>query len=243
MTEDIRVEFMSGPDADPEEIDALTRALRAEILEVEEVDRVEQATAGPAPDGSKGLDVAAIGALVVGIAPGAQAVAKVIEVVRGWLANRSSSTPPLQMSIGDKTITVVADKEQQEELVAAFIAALRTADTDATGQARGVSGSAASPGGRSVVSGVELDRRGVAVERINQSVMPPSWAGSSQITLGSSPVPQVGATALPLSVMRVTPPRSASPGRTRRSIRSDRAGRAVHVLTSPGGCLSRPVRR
>lgn len=128
MTEDIRVEFVSGPDADPEEIDALTRALRAEILEVDEVDRVDQATAGPAPDGSKGLDVAAIGALVVGVSPGIQAVAKVIEVVRGWLANRSSSTPPLQMSVGDKTITVVASEEQQEELVAAFVAALRRTD-------------------------------------------------------------------------------------------------------------------
>lgn len=134
MTEHMRVEFMSGPDADPEEIDQLTRALRAEILEVEEVDRVEQATAGPAPDGSKGLDVAAIGALVVGITPGVQAFAKVIEVVRGWLAGRSPSTPPLQMSIGDKSITVVADEEQQEELVAAFIAALRTSDTGASAE-------------------------------------------------------------------------------------------------------------
>lgn len=130
MTEDIRVEFVGGPEADPEEIDELTRALRAEILEVEEVDRVEQATAGPAPDGSKGLDVAAIGALVVGITPGVQAVTKVIEVVRGWLANRSPSTPPLQMSIGDKTITIVANEEQQEQLVAAFVAALRTTDPD-----------------------------------------------------------------------------------------------------------------
>ena len=128
MSEDIRVEFVSGPDADPGEMDALTRALRAEILEVDEVDRVEQAVAGPAPEGSKGLDVSAVGALVVGVAPGIQAVAKVIDVIRGWLANRSSSTPPLQMTIGDKSITVVADKEQQEELVAAFVAALRTAD-------------------------------------------------------------------------------------------------------------------
>ena len=53
-----------------------------------------------------------------------------IEVVRGWLANRSPATPPLQMSIGDKTITVVANKEQQDELVAAFVAALRTPDAD-----------------------------------------------------------------------------------------------------------------
>ena len=124
MNEDIRVEFVSGPDADPGEMDALTRALRAEILEVDEVDRVEQASAGPAPEGSKGLDVAAIGALIVGVAPGVQAVAKVIEVVRGWLARHSSSTPPLQMTIGDKSIVVRADKEQQDELVAAFIAAV-----------------------------------------------------------------------------------------------------------------------
>jgi hypothetical protein len=135
MGEGIRVEFVSGPDADPGEMDALTSALRAEILEVDEVDRVDQVSAGPAPEGSKGLEVAAIGALVVGVAPGVQAIAKVIEVVRGWLANRSASTPPLQMSIGDKSIVVKADKKQQDELVAAFIAALNTGRTDAAGKA------------------------------------------------------------------------------------------------------------
>jgi hypothetical protein len=135
MGEDIRVEFVSGPDADPGEMDALTSALRAEILEVDEVDRVDQVSAGPAPEGSKGLEVAAIGALVVGVAPGVQAIAKVIEVVRGWLADRSASTPPLQMSIGDKSIVVKADKKQQDELVAAFIAALNAVGTDAAGKA------------------------------------------------------------------------------------------------------------
>src|SRR5215204_1558114 len=126
MSEDIRLEFMSGPDADQEEIDALTRALREEILELDEVDRVEQAYAGPAPEGSKGLDIAAIGALIIGIAPGAQAAVKVLAVVTNWLAGRSGSTPPLQMTIGDKSITVSADKKQQDELVAAFVAALST---------------------------------------------------------------------------------------------------------------------
>jgi hypothetical protein len=135
MSEDIRVEFVTGPGADPGELDALTRALRVEILEVDEVDRVDQASAGPAPEGSKGLEVAAIGALVVGVAPGVQAVAKVIEVVRSWLANRSASTPPLQMSIGDKSITVKADKKQQDELVAAFVAALNARSADEAGHA------------------------------------------------------------------------------------------------------------
>lgn len=130
MSEDIRVEFASAPDLDPAELEALTRALRAEILEVEEVDRVDQATAGPAPAGSKGLEVAALGALVVGVAPGVQAVAKVISAVRNWLSNRSTA-PPLQLSIGDKSITVVADKEQQDQLVSAFIAALESEAADA----------------------------------------------------------------------------------------------------------------
>ena len=135
MSEDIRVEFMSGPDADPGEMDALARALRAEILEVDEVDRVDQASAGPAPEGAKGFDVAAVGALVVGVAPGVQAIAKVIEVVQAWLANRSASTPPLHMSVGDKSIIVKADKKQQDELVAAFIAALNAGRPDAAGKA------------------------------------------------------------------------------------------------------------
>lgn len=134
MSEDIRVEFLSGPDADPAEIDALTRALRAEILQIDEVDRVEQASAGPAPEGSKGLDIAAIGSLVVGVTPGVQAVVKVVEVVRNWLAGRSPSTPPLQMTVGDKSITVVADKKQQDALIAAFVAALTSGEAGGAGK-------------------------------------------------------------------------------------------------------------
>jgi Effector Associated Constant Component 1 len=134
MSEDIRVEFVSGPDVDPAELDALTRALRAEILQVDEVDRVEQATAGPAPEGAKGLDVTAIGSLIVGISPGVQAIGKVVEVVRNWLASRVSSTPPLQMTIGDKSITVVPDKEQQDALVAAFVAAVTSEEGGEAGK-------------------------------------------------------------------------------------------------------------
>lgn len=130
MSEDIVVEFVTGPGVDvaPEEIDQLTQALRAEILQLDEVDTVDQATAGPAPAGTKGLDIAALGALVVGIAPGIQAVSKVIDVVRGWLADRSPATPPLKMTIGDKSIEIVPDKEQQDALVRQFVASLQQID-------------------------------------------------------------------------------------------------------------------
>jgi hypothetical protein len=134
MREDIRLDFVSSPEVDPAEIDALTRALRTEILQVDEVDRVEQASAGPAPEGAKGLDVTAIGSLIVGITPGVQAVGKVIDVIRNWLASRAPSTPPLQMTIGDKSITVVPDKEQQDALVAAFVAAVTNEDAAEAGK-------------------------------------------------------------------------------------------------------------
>jgi len=63
-----------------------------------------------------------------------RAAVKVIEVVRNWMAGRSPSTPPLQMTIGDKSITVVADKEQQDALVAAFVAALGPGDGGGSGE-------------------------------------------------------------------------------------------------------------
>jgi hypothetical protein len=128
MSQEIAVEFTATDDVDAAELDRLTQALRAEILQVDDVDTVDQATVA-APDGTKSVDVASIGALVVAAAPGVTALGKVIETVRGWFANRkaasSSPTPSLRMTIGDKSIEIVADKEQQDQLVAEFIAALK----------------------------------------------------------------------------------------------------------------------
>ena len=137
MADDIVVQFVGDPGIDPAEIDALTAALRTEILQVEEVDHVDPVSAGAAPEGAKGIDIAAIGSLVVGLTPGLQAVGKVVEVVRQWLSARGSSAPPLQMTIGDRSITVTADKEQQDALVAAFIAALPAQDGGSAGTAPG----------------------------------------------------------------------------------------------------------
>lgn len=128
MSDDILVEFVTGPESaeDDAELEQLTLALRAEIVELDDVSKVEQASAGPAPDGTRGLDVAAIGSLVVSVVPGVQAAAKVVEVVQRWLSRRAASTPPLRMTVGGSTIELVPDKDQQDALVAQFIEALKT---------------------------------------------------------------------------------------------------------------------
>lgn len=135
MSDDILVEFVTGPESaeDDAELEQLALALRAEILELDAVSAVEQASAGPAPDGTRAVDVAAIGSLVVSIVPGVQAAAKVLEVVQRWLSRRAPSTPPLRMTVRGNTIELVPDKDQQDALVAQFIETLRTGATPSTG--------------------------------------------------------------------------------------------------------------
>lgn len=124
MSDDILVEFVTGPDseADDAELEQLALALREEILQLDEVSAVEHPSAGPAPEGVKAVELAAIGALLVSVAP--QAASKVFQLVRAWLAGRPAP-PPLKITVGGNTIELVPDDEQQEALVEQFIKSMQ----------------------------------------------------------------------------------------------------------------------
>ena len=127
MTQDITVEFVGArKDVDAAELERLTQSLQREILQVDDVASVEQPTAGPAPEGTKAVDIAQIGALVVAAAPGVAALTRIIDTVRGWFDNRNAvepDAPPvsLKMTIGDKSLEIVADQEQQDRLIKVFV--------------------------------------------------------------------------------------------------------------------------
>lgn len=125
MSDDMLVEFVTGPDSavDDAELEQLALALREEILQLDDVDAVEQATAGPAPEGTRAVELAAIGALLVSVAP--QAASKVFQLVRAWLAGRPSP-PPLKITVGGNTIELVPDDDQQDALVQQFIKSMQT---------------------------------------------------------------------------------------------------------------------
>jgi hypothetical protein len=129
MSDDITVEFVTGPDseADEAELEQLTLALRGEILQLEDVDAVEQASAGPAPEGHRAGELAAIGKLIVSVVPGVDAAAKVLEVIRTWLGGRAAGAPTLKMTVGGNTIEIAADDDQQDALVQQFIKSLQSA--------------------------------------------------------------------------------------------------------------------
>ena len=127
MSDDIKVEFVTGAgsEADEAEIEQLTLALRAEILQLEDVDSVEQASAGPAPDGTRSGELAAIGSLIVSAVPGVEAAAKVLGVIRSWLGGRAAGAPTLKMTVGGNSIEIAADDDQQDALVQQFIKTLQ----------------------------------------------------------------------------------------------------------------------
>jgi hypothetical protein len=109
--------------ADDDRLDSLATTLRAELLELD-VDDVRRPSGGEAPEGSRALELAAIGALLVTLKGSTEAISSVVTAIRGWLA-RGSSGRAVEVTIGDRTLKLTAaTPEQQDRVVAEF---LRTA--------------------------------------------------------------------------------------------------------------------
>lgn len=117
---ELRIELFE-PDADEQALDQLTADLREELLDLD-VDAVVPVTAGPAPEGSKGLELVAVGALLVQVKNTLPLVASVVSTVRGWLQRSGSSGRSLKVTIDGHTLELsAATPEQQERLVEQFL--------------------------------------------------------------------------------------------------------------------------
>jgi hypothetical protein len=106
--------------ADAERVDALTGYLRQELRELD-VDDVARAPGGDAPPGSRAVDPAAIGALLVTLSGAATSINEIVTVVRGWLARGSTPrTVRIEMD-GDVLELSGASAAQQDELISVFV--------------------------------------------------------------------------------------------------------------------------
>jgi len=106
--------------ADSERMEQLALALRRELLQLD-VEDVEPVRAGPAPEGTRAIDVAAVGALLVTLTSSAAALTGVVNTIRGWLAQGSRGRT-VELSIGDNTLKLAgASDEQQEQLIREFL--------------------------------------------------------------------------------------------------------------------------
>ena len=120
---ELKIELFE-PGADAETLDQLTNDLRLELLELD-VDSVSPVSAGPAPEDSKGLELVAIGALLVHVKDSLPLVKSVVSVVRSWLLRGSSSGRSLKVTVDGRTLDLsAATPEQQQQIVDEFVRSL-----------------------------------------------------------------------------------------------------------------------
>ena len=107
------VRLSVGPDADTEEVAEATAQLRRELLDLD-VDAVELPPAGEPPPGTRAVELAALGALVVTVAQ-SQLLASVVAAVRSWLALSPRRSIKLELG-GDVLELTGVSSDQQRRL-------------------------------------------------------------------------------------------------------------------------------
>jgi hypothetical protein len=80
----VAVRVDAGEGSDAEELDQLTGRLRRELLELD-VDDVRRGSGGDAPEGARGVDVAAIGQLLVSLASAPAVLRGVASAIGAWV--------------------------------------------------------------------------------------------------------------------------------------------------------------
>jgi len=109
----LEIGFSAG-EASPREIEEMTAAMRRELLQLE-VESVERPRAGEPPEGTRGIDVAALGALVVELGKATPVLGQVVEVVRSWVAR--SPDRSVKLTIGGDTLELTGISEGDQQRV------------------------------------------------------------------------------------------------------------------------------
>ena len=107
----LEIKVTAGRDGDADEIARATLLLRRELLDMN-VDVFAAPTAGQPPRGSRGVDLAALGALVVNVAE-PPLLAAVVTAIRSWLAGSSRRSIKLELGGDILELTGVSSAEQR----------------------------------------------------------------------------------------------------------------------------------
>lgn len=105
------IQITAGLDSDEAELAGAALLLRRELLDLN-LDVVAAPAASPAPPGSRGVDLATVGALVVNLAE-SPLLAAVVAAVRSWLAGSSRRSIKLELGGDVLELTAVSSAEQR----------------------------------------------------------------------------------------------------------------------------------
>jgi hypothetical protein len=105
------VQLAVGPDDDTEEVAEATLQLRRELLDLD-VEAVEVPRAGEPPPGTRAVELAALGALVVTLAE-SQLLTPVVAAVRSWLGGQPQRSIMLELDGDVLELTGLSSTEQR----------------------------------------------------------------------------------------------------------------------------------
>jgi hypothetical protein len=105
------IQVAIGTDDDAEQVAEGTLGLRRELLDLD-VDAVELPRVGEPPPGTRAVELAALGALVVTVAQ-SRLLAPVVAAVQSWLAHSQQRSVKLELDGDVLEVTGVSSKEQQ----------------------------------------------------------------------------------------------------------------------------------
>jgi hypothetical protein len=106
------IQLAIGPEQDAEQVAEATLRLRRELLDLD-VEAVELPSAGEPPPGSRAVELAALGALLVTMGK-SQLLGSVVSAVRSWLAG-SAQPRSIKLELDGDTLELsgVSSKEQR----------------------------------------------------------------------------------------------------------------------------------
>lgn len=107
-------------ESDQEELERLSRGLRAELVELD-VDSVRAAAAESVPAGAKAADPVTIGAIIVALSASGGVFTSLVETLRDWLG-RTTGRHRITLTIDGDTIEIErATAREQRALIDAYI--------------------------------------------------------------------------------------------------------------------------
>jgi hypothetical protein len=98
--------------ADDQELDEMTTRLRRQLLDLD-VDRVERPSAGPAPPGTRAVEIAAVGALLVSMYQSSKVLSSVTGALRSFAARGQARRVKITLDGDSIELTGAADEAQQ----------------------------------------------------------------------------------------------------------------------------------
>ena len=113
---------LSEEGADAERLAVLTGYLRAELLQLVDVEEVSALPAGEPPPGARVFGVATVGALLIGLGQSVEGLRSVVSVIRDWLRRHEETGRTVRLELdGDALELSQASAADQERLIELFI--------------------------------------------------------------------------------------------------------------------------